>query len=862
MIALFWGMMFAHVAMAVPAKKGTVQVKQPDGTTVTVSLHGDEWLHYETTDDGYTVVKDTRGYYVYAEKRAGQLLPTAVVAHDAVRRDAQETGYLQQVTKYLRPDISARTKEVREKVRADQRKTANRRRAARKEQTGEVNYRSLAILVQFNDKQFSRSDYGSLMDDMFNKENYDGYPSSNGWGKEYCTGSVRDYFVDNSGGTFSPQFDVFGPYTINYSQYDAKGTENAATLINAAVNAADADIDFSLYDNDGDNTVDNIYFIFAGYGANFGGNDQRLFWPHRSYVYDPVSYDWVVKDGVYLADYASSVELYGYKDFPSTVYIDGIGTICHEFSHVLGLPDFYDTDYEKSGGESNHPGDWSVMSGGSYLNNGRTPVNYSLLERTFVGFCDEPPTLTETGSYTLEKINQTNTGFVIETPDENEVFLLENRQQEKWDAYLPGHGMLVFRADNSNIDVWQNNTVNANPAHQYYELLRARPGDGSTDGDPFPGTGRVTMLDNSTSPANLITWSGMENPFGLENIKEKNGVITFDLINALEVRSVSLPETLKLCVGMSRTMKLTVVPSHAPYTLTWTSDNPDVVTVDEFGVITGIAEGTATVTGVVNDQFVVSSVVTVEELKKAADIAAFKSSEQQQEAMLTLTDAQVVFVNGKNYHVRDHSGVIVFTSPTASWKVNDMLNGEIYGQLAVDGKTAVFQQVEDLTNYAEVAVTTGETAQPRVVEVSELTDADMGDYIKVEKVELAVESDGDFRAAVIQNSEKKVALYNRYGIKGIKLPAELSDKLFDVTGIFGSRMLTLGGEPLDDIYFTETMVITDKPEVIDGIAAVDATATEGERLYFTTDGRQVRNADQPGVYIVREGKKVYKVIKR
>ena len=313
---------------------------------------------------------------------------------------------------------------------------------------------------------------------------------------------------------------------------------------------------------------------------------------------------------------------------------------------------------------------------------------------------------------------------------------------------------------------------------------------------------------------------------------------------------------------MSRTMKLTVVPSHAPYTLTWTSDNPDVVTVDEFGVITGIAEGTATVTGVVNDQFVVSSVVTVEELKKAADIAAFKSSEQQQEAMLTLTDAQVVFVNGKNYHVRDHSGVIVFTSPTASWKVNDMLNGEIYGQLAVDGKTAVFQQVEDLTNYEEVAVTTGETAQPRVVEVSELTDADMGDYIKVEKVELAVESDGDFRAAVIQNSEKKVALYNRYGIKGIKLPAELSDKLFDVTGIFGSRMLTLGGEPLDDIYFTETMVITDKPEVIDGIAAVDATATEGERLYFTTDGRQVRNADQPGVYIVREGKKVYKVIKR
>ena len=75
-------------------------------------------------------------------------------------------------------------------------------------------------------------------------------------------------------------------------------------------------------------------------------------------------------------------------------------TICHEFSHVLGLPDFYDTDYEGSGGESHHPGDWSVMAGGNHLNNSRTPCAYSLYERMAVGFT-EPMVINAKGHYTL-----------------------------------------------------------------------------------------------------------------------------------------------------------------------------------------------------------------------------------------------------------------------------------------------------------------------------------------------------------------------------------------------------------------------------------------------------------------------------
>ena len=202
-------------------------------------------------------------------------------------------------------------------------------------------------------------------------------------------------------------------------------------------NPRNININFKNYDRDNDGYVDLVYFIFAGNGSNYSGNDSRLFWPHRSAFY------YFRKDGVNLGDYASSVELAGWTDSPSTVKIDGIGTICHEFSHVLGLPDFYDTDYAQNG-QSNDPGDWSVMAGGSYFNDGRTPVGYSLFERFAVGFANVT-TITGEGSYTLENIDNSNTGFRLKTSVDKESFYLENRQRTKWNYYLPGTGMLVFR---------------------------------------------------------------------------------------------------------------------------------------------------------------------------------------------------------------------------------------------------------------------------------------------------------------------------------------------------------------------------------------------------------------------------------
>ena len=516
-LLLLVGVLTAVAVQAVPAHPNPVKVQHPDGTYVTIRLHGDEWLNFTTTEDGYSVIKDSRGYYVYANLKEGKLQPTTQVAHDAKLRTVAEKAFLADVKKYQAPAMKAERTVEKQKVQQIQRRALVSRRA-----TDYNHFRGLVILVQFKDKTFSRDDYSQIADDMLNMENYTGYDS------EVYTGSVRDYFSDNSKGKFKPQFDVVGPVTVNYSQYD--GDAKSDYIVWEAVQKADElGVDFSKYDGDGDGVVDLVYFLIAGNGSNYTGNNSGLWWPHRYYFRLANT----ALDGVYFQDYASSVELYGWLNKPESVKIDGIGTICHEFSHVLGLPDFYDTDYEKSGGESIHPDEWTLMAGGSYNNNARTPAGYSLYERYLVGFTDDIPTINEKKSYTLEPVHASQQGYRINSPVDNEFFLLENRQNDgsyKWDQYLPGHGMLVYRVDRTNLSVWNYNTVNANPAHNYYEILWAGGTDHACTGsDTFPGEGHVTALNNLTAPANLLTHNESENLWGLSDIQEVDGIVTFNV---------------------------------------------------------------------------------------------------------------------------------------------------------------------------------------------------------------------------------------------------------------------------------------------------------------------------------------------
>ena len=820
-------------AMAIPAKKDTVRIQQPDGSYVNICLHGDEYLHFNTTDDGYSVVKDNRGYYVYAALENGQLVPTAQVAHETGMRTVEEKAYLQKQKKFVAPEMTSLV--------ATKKQTENMHRAQTLAKAPSYNYgnfKGLIILVEYNDQGFSRPDYSNVVDAMVNQTDYTGYDNtSNG---QY-TGSVRDYFYDNSNGIFSPEFDIVGPIQVNRSKYYAQGTNNAARLIYDVVDAADQSVNFKDYDRDGDGEVDMVYFIFAGLGSNMSGNDSRLIWPHASQIYNPTNYSYVYKDGVRLGRYACSTELYGTS---RQNMLDGIGTIVHEFSHVLGLPDLYDTDYEGSGGQSKDPDTWSVMASGSYNNNARTPTGYSIYERYALGF-SYPEKIAAEGHLTLESVDSSNKGYRIDTQVNKEFFLLENRQQNsKWDKYLSGHGMLVMRVDSTNASIWNRNEVNCNPNHNYFEIVRAGGKTAPAAADPFPGTRNVRTLNNTTSPANLLTWSGKETFWGLENITENNGVISFDVIDVSILREVSLPESAIVGVGMTYHLEAIRTPDYAPYTFSWTSSDTNIATVSNDGLVTGVAPGTVTITLIANNSLTATCQVTVKQLDAADGIGAFRDLDEGDERMLNLSDAQVLFAtNNNNIYVRDASGVLVLSGTDISAKQNDILNGSVYGKFAMVDKIPYLQPVEGYTNGMSIVSTAGSEAVARGVTIDDIADTDYADLITVRGGKF--ESINNSIYLVGQN--KQVRVYNRLGASGFSMPKDYKGKYYDVTGI----LLTYkeNGELIDELAIMRAPVEGPGPiEDVDGIGAF-RDLEEGAKRMLNLSNAQVLFAKDDNIYV-------------
>lgn len=773
--------------MAVPANRKAVNVTQPDGTTVTIQLLGDEWQHFNTTTDGYSVVKNQQGYYVYAEKKNGELKATQMVAHNAQERKANEKAFLQNIKKFQAPDMTPAIANMKKRVEA----IGAQRRAQGNRATNYENFKGLIVLIQYNDKEFSREDYPTIINDMVNQQNYTGFDNNQ------RTGSVRDYFTDNSEGKFQPQFDVVGPYTVNYSQYDANmNGDKCSKILIDALNQADADVNFKNYDGDSNGAVDLVFFILAGNGANYGGNNENLWWPHRSVIFDEEKYNtgknpYIYKDGVLLWDYASSTELCGYTTNPQTVFIDGIGTICHEFSHVLGLPDFYDADYEGSGGQSNDPGDWSLMASGSYLNNSNTPIGYSLYERYMAGFIDDIETISQPGNYTLEPLANNQRGYRLNTPESKEFFVMENRQKNafKWDAYLPGDGMLVHRVDLSNEGIWQANKVNADPEHNYYVLLRAGGGSTSSASDPFPGSKNVHELTNVSSPYNLKTWTGKDNQFGVFNIqKTTDGNITFT-IDRYHLAGLTLEEEVSVGVDMTVRLVETPTPEYAQYTLTWNSSNEAIATVDPNGLVRGIKAGTCYITAKSDNNCEATCKVTVVDMP-SYNISEFKQLENGEKALLNLENAQVLFTYTKNKqqntYLRDQSGAILMSKVTMDVKNNDIINGKLYLKNTVNNEVPQFVGIDGETNTSGLAITAGNEAQPREVAFDELSAADYNDLVIVKGVKIKREN--GYWAYSDDNTARIWA--GNFGISsGLKNSTQLDGKLFTVTGIYSTNVL-------------------------------------------------------------------------
>ena len=506
-------MMTCISSLAIPAHRGLVQMPQPDGTLVTINLVGDEFYHFNTTADGYTVLLTETGAYVYAQKEGMTLVATDILAHDEGQRSAEELALLAGTRKRLTDETQVAQAHVKRA-----RRDANSRAGF-----DLANFHGLVILIEFADMQFAAEDPKTFYTEMFSAQGLTGYHDPYSDKDVTCYGSVRDYFQDQSNGEFSPPFDVYGPYTSTYNATQCQ--RNSTNIFKAALRAANNEVDFTQYDNNNDGRIDMVYFLVAGFSSSYGGNNSGYLWPHASNLY----YTYLSLDGKWVDRYASSTELYGWESSPNSVVVEAIGTVCHEFSHVLGLPDFYDTDYEESGGESHHPGGWDVMAGGGDYYYGRCPAGYTLYERYALGWAN-PQTIRSEGSYSMEAVNISRTGYLLRTPRSGEFFTIENRQKTGWDSYIPGHGMIVTRVDSTNTNVWSNNTINCNPDHNYFEMLRAgNTASGDLASDPFPGTKGISMLTNETFP-NLKTWNGQDNYYNLVGIAESGGIVTFNVV--------------------------------------------------------------------------------------------------------------------------------------------------------------------------------------------------------------------------------------------------------------------------------------------------------------------------------------------
>ena len=419
--------------MAVPAKRGIWKtLKLQDGTEVRAQLVGDEFGASWRGVDGKNYVKSGNSFVLLNTETADQGNERRAMAM---------------------------------KRRANRLKANTTRRAAGNRTALEGNKKGLIILVNFKDTKFQTGDADTktLYDNIANTP---GYTDKNGF-----VGSVADYFKDQSRGVFNLTFDVVGPVTVSqnasyYGENDKKTEQDKrpAEMVVEAVNLVKTKVtDWKQYDWNNDGEVDQVMIIYAGEGEASGGAESTI-WPHEYSLVaakyygegtGPVTVDNNLEVNTYAVANEGMVEqsLFG----NSFTYM-GIGTICHEFSHCLGLMDMYDTAYGGNFGMA----EWSLMDQGSYNGNGFTPANYTSFEKQQIGWIT-PTELTGVKSVTgMKAWNDADECYKITNKgNANEYYLLENRQKKGWDEYVPASGLLVLHVDYDD-DIWAWNLANTN----------------------------------------------------------------------------------------------------------------------------------------------------------------------------------------------------------------------------------------------------------------------------------------------------------------------------------------------------------------------------------------------------------------
>ena len=412
-------------------------------------------------------------------------------------------------------------------------------------------------MVDFQDVHFSIADPIKSFDQYLNGT---GHPENFGNYENRNYGSVAQYFEDMSFGKFRPQFDVYGPIRLSNTSatYGAGRNDRMDLFLPEVISLSTGIVDFSQYDANGDNIVDLVYIIYAGYSASLTQNSGDCIWPKSG--------NREVKIGngnLKTLRYGVSNELNGYPGaFKEEPYerINGTGLFCHEFSHCLGLPDFYPTDNDVVG-DNQAMEYWSLMDGGEYVDNGWCPAAYTAWEREAFGWTIIEDLTEDVSSKEMLPVDEGGKAYRIRNDndtDGHEYFIIENIQTKKWNTRQKGHGLLLYHvnynADDFSLSDNNVNNIKGKPnmavvpadgllasTKNYGKVLPWGTGEGgvvtTTDyynhlsGDPFPGTSNITEVNETMALPNFQVYNGTSINKALTNIREADGKITFDYIS-------------------------------------------------------------------------------------------------------------------------------------------------------------------------------------------------------------------------------------------------------------------------------------------------------------------------------------------
>ena len=521
-------------ASAGPVNSSRAIYTQPDGTSFSVKLAGDEWVKICTTEDGCAIIKDEENWWCYGTyDENGHISSSGYRVGNA---PAEIIAASRRIPYSILARKAAERRSVGKESALRTLDGIKRQAATTKSGNTTIQKRGLALLVEFSDIKFKYT-----KSDFYNLLNQKDYKNS---------GSAKDYYEDQFGEGWEFIFDVSDIITLDWpSEHYGKNDANKQDsrpweMVAEACRKADSQIDFSLYDQDSDGEVDNVYVFYAGLSESEHTDQPNLIWPHQYYIYT----ENLRLDNKRIYRYACSSEISGERS------LTGIGSFCHEYGHTFGLVDLYDTDYDEEGGWA--AGAWrttSLMDAGNYNNNSATPPNFNCIEREMLGL-SEAITLESGNSYTLEPIHHRGMYYRLDTDTNGEYYLFECRSNEGWDRYVGGKGMLVYHIDKNmkvasgpySYNIWSMNMVNTIQQHQCADLIEA---DGRSDaiqsmeelkrdisGIFFP-TRTATSLGTDNAPE-LKFWNGNISQVSITGIKNIDGNIVFNVLDRSKVSGI------------------------------------------------------------------------------------------------------------------------------------------------------------------------------------------------------------------------------------------------------------------------------------------------------------------------------------